>query len=103
MVIGTSTALVLLVTGLLFLTALGLEVWKWQAMVDSPDGLAHPYIDIAHRSALLYSFATAMIAVFVELSAWPAVVDAVAVTVILAMFVIAIANHRQPCQARRSA
>lgn len=93
MVIGTPTALVLLVAGLLFLTALGLGVWKWQAMVGSPDGLAHPYIDIAHRSALLYAFATAMIAIFVELSSWPTVVDVVAVTVILVMFVITIANY----------
>ena len=28
-------------------------------------------MEIAHRAALLYSFATGLIAVFVELSAWP--------------------------------
>ena len=38
-----------------------------------PDGrsggaLAHPYVDTAHRAALLYSFATLLLAVFVELS-----------------------------------
>jgi hypothetical protein len=90
---GTPTALVLFAAGLLFLTALGLGVWKWQAMVGSPDGVAHPYVDIAHRSALLYSFATAMIALFVEFSAWPAAVDATAAGLLVLMFVITIANY----------
>lgn len=90
---GTPTALVLFAAGLLFLTALGLGVWKWQAMVGSPDGVAHPYVDIAHRSALLYSFATAMIALFVEFSAWPATVDATAAGLLVLMFVITIANY----------
>ena len=37
-------------------------------MAVSENHLAHPYVDIAHRAALLYSFATLLIAVFVELS-----------------------------------
>ena len=47
-----------------------LGVWKYRQMASSPDGLAHPYVDTAHRAALLYSFATLLIAVFVELSGW---------------------------------
>ena len=34
---------------------------------DLAEALAHPYVDIAHRAALLYSFATLLLAVFVEL------------------------------------
>ncbi|MEV6333959.1 hypothetical protein AB0M12_04490 [Nocardia vinacea] len=93
MIIGTLTALVLLAAGLLFVAALGLGVWKWIAMVGAPDGRAHPYVDIAHRSALLYSFATAMIAIFVELSGWPTAVNATAAAVLVLMFVITIANY----------
>ncbi|WP_328412939.1 hypothetical protein [Nocardia sp. NBC_00403] len=90
---GTDTAWVLLSSGLIFLWALVLGVWKWQAMTTSPDGLAHPYVDIAHRSALLYSFATALIAAFVELSGWPTAVNSAAAGTIVVLFVVTIANY----------
>lgn len=38
-------------------------------MATSPDHLPHPYVGVAHRAALLYSFATLLVAVFVEFSA----------------------------------
>ncbi|MEV6432209.1 hypothetical protein [Nocardia sp. NPDC051463] len=93
MVIGTDTAWVLLSSGLIFLWALVLGVWKWQAMTTSPDGSAHPYVDIAHRAALLYSFATALIAAFVELSGWPTAVNSAAAATIVLLFVVTIANY----------
>jgi hypothetical protein len=90
-VIHTGTAWVLFFAGLIFLWALVLGVWKWQAMTTSPDGLAHPYVDIAHRAALLY--ATGLIAVFVELSGWPSAVNFGAAAVIVLLFVVTIANY----------
>lgn len=92
-VIGADTAWVLLFSGLIFLWALVLGVWKWQSMVASPKGVAHPYVDIAHRAALLYSFATALVAVFVELSGWPTAVNAGAAAAIILLFVITITNY----------
>ena len=71
MILGIDTRLTLLAAGLIFLLALGLGVWKYRQMAVAENHLAHPYVDIAHRAALLYSFATLLIAVFVELSAWP--------------------------------
>lgn len=44
-------------------------------MAAARDGLAHPYVDTAHRAALLYSFATLLIATFVELSGWSTAVN----------------------------
>jgi hypothetical protein len=41
-----------------------------QARATSDTHLVNPYVDIAHRAALLYSFTTTLLAVFVELSAW---------------------------------
>jgi hypothetical protein len=75
MTLGNPTMATLLAAGLIFLLALVLGIWKYRQMATSPDHLAHPYVDIAHRSALLYSFATLLVAVFVELSAWPAWVN----------------------------
>lgn len=80
----------LLATGLIFLVALILGAWKYRQMATSPDHLAHPYVDIAHRAALLYSFATLLIAVFVELSAWPTWLNLTAAMVVVFFFVAAI-------------
>src|ERR1700744_1912364 len=80
----------LLAAGLIFLLALVLGVWKYRQIMTSAEHRAHPYVDIAHRAALPYSFATLLIAVFVELSAWPARVNAAAAAVVVFFFVGAI-------------
>ena len=92
-VLGIDTKITLLAAGLIFLLALGLGVWKYRQIVVTEDHRAHPYVDIAHRAALLYSFATALIAVFVELSAWPAWVNLTAAMVVVFFFVGAIASY----------
>ncbi|WP_326599792.1 hypothetical protein [Rhodococcus sp. PD04] len=93
MVLGVDTELTLTAAGAVFLLALALGVWKYRQMATSDDHLAHPYVDIAHRSALLYSFATLLVAVFVELSAWPTAVNLAAAAVIVMFFVGAIASY----------
>lgn len=89
----TATWLTLLAAGLIFLLALVLGVWKYRQMATSSDHLAHPYVDIAHRAALLYAFATALIAVFVELSAWPQWLNLTAAMVLVFFFVAAILSY----------
>lgn len=83
----------LLAAGLIFLLALVLGVWKYRQMAASPDGLAHPYVDTAHRAALLYSFATLLIAAFVELSGWSETVDAIAAFIVILYFLAAIGSY----------
>lgn len=93
MELGWDTEVVLLAAGLIFLWALALGVWKYRQMSASPEGLAHPYVDTAHRAALMYSFATLLLAVFVELSAWSEPVDMAAAGAAIAFFVLAIAGY----------
>lgn len=93
MQLGIDTRLTLLAAGLIFLWSLVLGVWKFAQMSKSPDGLAHPYVDIAHRAALLYSFATLLLSVFVELSGWPTAVNLIAVTIVVVFFVGAIVSY----------
>jgi hypothetical protein len=90
---AADTSAVLLAAGLIFLWALLLGIWKYRAMATSPDALAHPYIDTAHRAALLYSFATLLIAAFVELSDWSQTVNLIAAFGPIAFFVGAIAGY----------
>jgi hypothetical protein len=93
MELGADTKTVLLAAGLIFLWALILGVWKYRGMATSPDGLAHPYVDTAHRAALLYSFASLLIAVFVELSGWSQLVNLIAAFALIFFFVGAIAGY----------
>lgn len=88
-----ATAITLAASGLVFLLALILGVWKYEQMRTSENHLAHPYVDIAHRSALLYAFATLLVAVFVYLSAWPSWLNLAAAMVMVVFFVGAIGSY----------
>ena len=91
--LGLDTRLTLLVAGVVFFWALVLGVVKYVQILRSPEGHAHPYTDIAHRAALMYSFATLLIAVFVELSAFPQGVDLTAVVVLEVFFIASIGSY----------
>jgi hypothetical protein len=91
--IGADTKVVLAAGGLMFLWALLLGVWKYRQMASAPDGLAHPYVDTAHRAALLYSFACILLAAFVELGKWSVGVNLVASGALIVFFVGAVAGY----------
>jgi hypothetical protein len=91
--LGIDTKITLLAAGLIFLLALVLGVWKYRQIMVTDDHRAHPYVDIAHRAALLYSFATLLIAVFVALSAWPVWVNLTAAMVVVFFFVGAVVGY----------
>jgi len=92
--LGSDTVAVLTAAGLVFLWALALGVQKYRQISTSPDAHAHPYTDIAHRAALLYSFAILLIAVFVELSGWSCTVNLIAAFVPIFFFVAAIGTYQ---------
>ena len=93
MELGGDTKAVLLLAALMFLWALLLGVWKFRQMDASEDGLAHPYVDTAHRAALLYSFALLLVATFVELSGWGALVNLLAAGAMAFYFFAAVAGY----------
>ncbi|MEU8120573.1 hypothetical protein AB0C21_17835 [Spirillospora sp. NPDC049024] len=93
MELGTDTKVVMLAAGLIFLWALALGVWKYMQMARSEGHVAHPYVDTAHRAALLYSFATLLVAAFVQFSGWNATVNLPAAGVIVLFFTAAIGTY----------
>ncbi len=93
MELGGDTKTVLLAAGAMFLWALLLGVWKYRQMVESEESLAHPYVDTAHRAALLYSFALLLVATFVELSGWSALVNLLAAGAMAFYFFAAVAGY----------
>jgi hypothetical protein len=91
--LGGDTKAVVLAAGVMFLLALLLGVWKYRQMATPPTHLAHPYVDTAHRAALLYSFATLLVAVFVQHSGWSELVDGIAAGVLYFFFLGAVVGY----------
>jgi|SRR5450432_1929541 len=57
--------------GAFFLVGLASGAWKYLRIRRSPDVRAPLYVDLAHRSALLYAFAGVLLAQLCERSVWP--------------------------------
>jgi TRAP-type C4-dicarboxylate transport system permease large subunit len=91
--LGGDTKAVLLAAAVMFLWALLLGVWKYRQIVESAESTAHPYVDVAHRAALLYSFALLLVATFVELSGWGTAVNLVAAGAMAFYFFAAVAGY----------
>jgi hypothetical protein len=80
-------------SGIFFLTGLLTGAWKYVHMMRSPTATAPVYVDIAHRAALLYSFASLLLAVFAGLSVWSDTVNLWAAGLTLAYFAGAIGTY----------
>ncbi len=91
--IAADTKAVLLMAAVMFLWALLLGVWKYRQILESEESRAHPYVDIAHRAALLYSFALLLVATFVELSGWSTLVNLLAAGAMAFYFFAAVGGY----------
>lgn len=64
----SATKFCLLAAGLFFLGGMLSGVWKFLAIMRSPDGVAPTYVDITHRTSLMYSFSCLVLMAFVPYS-----------------------------------
>ena len=88
-----ATKIVILFAGSMFLWALLLGALKYRQILRSPDHRAHPYTDIAHRAALLYSFALLLVSAFVQFGKWSFSVNLAAASAMAAYFAMAVAGY----------
>ena len=79
--------------GIFFMTGLLTGAWKFSCMLKSENFTAPYYVDIAHRAALLYSFAAILIAIFAYFSIFSDQVNIIATIAPLLFFAIAIVNY----------
>ena len=79
--------------GIFFMVGLLTGAWKFSCMMKSKDFKAPYYVDIAHRAALLYSFAAILIAVFAYFSVFSSWINILATVAPLLFFAIAIVNY----------
>jgi hypothetical protein len=78
---------------LFFLTGLLTGIWKYLHMARSQEATAPAYVDIAHRSSLLYSFAALLLGEFAARSVFPAWVNVGAAAAALTFFALAIGTY----------
>ena len=64
----TAANLCLLAAGVFFLTGMLTGVWKYRCMATDAEARTPVYVDIAHRTALMYSFAAVLLREFVPFS-----------------------------------
>lgn len=83
----------LLGSGVYFLIGLLTGVWKYRAIMSSPTGQAHPYVDILHRASLMYAFASLIVWKFADLSPLGDRIELAAVIALEGYFGIAIATY----------
>ncbi|MBN7770858.1 hypothetical protein KUV44_06200 [Marinobacter daepoensis] len=82
-----SAAVVFFITGLLT------GIWKYRCMASSPKAAAPRYVDIAHRSSLMYSFAAMLLGWLARHSAFPDWLNTTAAASALAFFALAIGTY----------
>lgn len=85
--------LTLLAAGLFLFVGMIGGVLKYRGIMASPSHRAHPYIDVAHRAALMYSFAALVMAQLLAFNPWPLPVQLAITGVPLFFFAVAIAQY----------
>lgn len=91
--VNAAASLAILAAGCFFLTGLLTGVWKYAQIHNSPGARAHPYVTIAHRAALMYSFACLLLANFVSISQLADNIELIAIAVQVIFFAAAIASY----------
>lgn len=76
-----------------FMTGLLTGIWKYRCMARSANASAPVYVNVAHRSSLMYSFAAMLLGVFAHFSQFSEAVDASAAAAALTYFALAIGTY----------
>lgn len=90
-----SVAIAIVLAGVMLLVGMATGTWKYIEMRRSSDSRAPMYVDIAHRAALLYAFAIALLALLAALSPLPQWVEITAIAVDSLFFFIATGTYIQ--------
>jgi hypothetical protein len=79
--------------GVLFLVGLVTGTWKYAWIARTADARAPTYVDIAHRAALMYAFACALLHLLTRENAWPFRVTFSAAVILVGYFAITILGY----------
>lgn len=89
----TADSLCLLACGLFFMSGLFTGLWKYLCIARSAEAVAPVYVDIAHRTSLMYSFSALVLRAFVPYSPLGETGTLIAVAAPLLFFALAITTY----------
>jgi hypothetical protein len=89
----TASKFMMVSAGLFFFFGLLFGAWKYACIARSDEAQAPVYVDIAHRAALLYSFACVLVAQLCGASAWSSTVNLAAAVVLVLYFAAAVLSY----------
>lgn len=92
-VIPFSAKLAIIFSGVYLWVGMLTGVWKYAQIRSSVTGRAHYYVDIAHRSSLLYAPASLILAVLAYFSAWSESVNLTFILINILFFSFAILSY----------
>lgn len=84
--LSLAVRIAILASGLFLWLGMLTGIWKYLQIRRSPQSRAHYYVDIAHRSSLLYAPAALILAVMAHISVFSALVNLIAVLCNLVFF-----------------
>lgn len=90
---SAAAKLALTASGGFLMTGLLVGIWKYQLMAKGPEHRSRVYVDIAHRAALMYSFACAVMMLLVERSPYSPRVQLAATAIPIVFFAAAVASY----------
>lgn len=93
MSLSSASAFAIVAAGAFLSTGLFSGLWKFIQMWKSPQGLAHPYVDIAHRASLMYGFACLVLAALSYFSVYSPSSNFVAVVLVIVFFALAVLGY----------
>lgn len=93
MTFSSASAFAIVSAGVFLLVGLFSGLWKFLQMWRSEQGLAHPYVDIAHRASLLYGFACITLAVLAHFSMFKPNYNLFAAAIVIVFFALAVAGY----------
>ncbi len=91
--LALSVKLALLFSGIYLFIGMLTGVWKYVQISRSELARAHYYVDIAHRSSLLYAPATLILAVMAYCSSWTETTNLIFIVINLIFFSFSIASY----------
>lgn len=86
----TADHFALISAGVFLLVGMLTGIWKYWHMMRSENALAPTYVDICHRTALMYAFACLVLQQLALYSRWSAEINLVAVVIPIVWFATAV-------------
>lgn len=91
--LDSSVKLAIVFSGLYLWVGMLTGIWKYVQISQSTQAHAHYYVDIAHRSSLLYAPATLILGVMAYFSIWSAYTNLICVVINLIFFSFSILSY----------